>query len=129
MNYAVPALLFSGISMFFNGYTVRYIKLSKLIRSFHEIPNKDYNITSQIDQFRIRLKYIKWIQFFSILSLFLATLSMFFGFLNFHFFYQLSFFLSFICFLISLIISVLEINTSTKALDISLNDGGNNLWN
>ena len=129
MNYIVPALLFSGISMFFNGYTIRYIKLSKLIRNLHKIPEKNYNIVTQIEQFRKRLKYVKWIQFFSVLSLIFATLSIFFGFLEFNFLYYSFFIFSFINFLISLIISILEIKISTKALDISLNHGGHNLWN
>ena len=61
MNYAIPALLFSGISMFFNGYTIRYLNISKLIRNFHNHPDKDCNIKAQILNFRLRLKYIKWI--------------------------------------------------------------------
>ncbi|MGB6128284.1 MAG: DUF2721 domain-containing protein [Psychrilyobacter sp.] len=124
MNYAIPALLFSGISMFFNGYTIRYLNISKLIRNFHNHPDKDCNIEAQILNFRLRLKYIKWIQFFSVFSLFLATLSIFTIFFQHIQVGWILFLFSMICFLISLIISALEIKISTIALNISLKDGG-----
>ena len=124
MNYTIPALLFSGISMFFNGYTIRYLNLSKLIRDFHNHPDKNSNILSQISNFRLRVKYIKWIQFFSVFSLFLATLSMFTIFFEHIQIGWVLFAFSIISFLISLIISALEIKISTIALNISLKDGG-----
>lgn len=124
MNYIIPALLFSGISMFFNGYTIRYLNLSKLIRDFHNHPDKNSNIQSQISNFRLRVKYIKWIQFFSVFSLFLAALSMFTIFFEHIQIGWVLFAFSIISFLISLIISALEIKISTIALNISLKDGG-----
>lgn len=124
MNYIIPALLFSGISMFFNGYTIRYLNLSKLIRDFHNHPDKNFNIQSQISNFRLRVKYIKWIQFFSVSSLFLAALSMFTIFFEHIQIGWVLFAFSIISFLISLIVSALEIKISTIALNISLKDGG-----
>ncbi|UUV19244.1 DUF2721 domain-containing protein [Fusobacteria bacterium ZRK30] len=124
MNYVIPALLFSGISMFFNGYTIRYLNLSQLIRDFHNQPDKNCNIKAQISNFRLRVKYIKWIQFFSVFSLFLATLSTFTIFFEYIQIGWILFTTSIISFLISLIISALEIKISTIALNISLKDGG-----
>lgn len=124
MNYVIPALLFSGISMFFNGYTVRYLNLSKLIRDFHSHPDKDCNLKAQIEVFRLRVKYIKWIQLFSVFSLLLATLSVFTIFFEYIQTGWILFAFSIISFLISLIISALEIKISTIALNISLKDGG-----
>jgi len=124
MNYAIPALLFSGISMFFNGYTIRYLNLSRLIRDFHNHPDKDCNLEAQISNLRLRVKYIKWIQFFSVLSLLLATLSVFTIFFKHIQTGWILFAFSIISFLISLIISALEIKISTIALNISLKDGG-----
>jgi uncharacterized protein DUF2721 len=124
MNYAIPALLFSGISMFFNGYTIRYLNLSRLIRDFHNHPDKDCNLKAQISNLRLRVKYIKWIQFFSVLSLLFATLSVFTIFFKHIQTGCILFTFSIISFLISLIISALEIKISTIALNISLKDGG-----
>ena len=124
MNYIIPALLFSGISIFFNGYTLRYLSLSKLIRDFHNHPDKDCNIKAQISNFRLRAKYIKWIQFFSVFSLLLATTSTFTLFFEYIYIGWILFSCSIISFLISLIISALEIKISTIALNISLKDGG-----
>ena len=124
MNYIVPTLLFSGISIFFNGYTIRYLNLSKLIREFHNNPDKDNNIAAQISNFRLRIKYIKFIQFFSVFSLLLATLSVFTIFFE---YIQIGwdlFAFSVISFLISLIISAIEIKISTFALSISLRNKG-----
>jgi len=129
MNYAIPALLFSGISMFFNGYTIRYLNISKLIRNFYNHPDKDCNIEAQISNFRLRLKYIKWIQFYSVSSLFLATLSIFTIFFEYIQIGWILFLFSMISFLISLIISALEIKISTIALNISLKDGGDQRCN
>ena len=124
MTYVIPALLFSGISMFFNGYTIRYLNLSRLIRDFHNHPDKDCNLEAQIPKLRLRLIYIKWIQFFSVLSLLLATLSVFTIFFKYIQTGWILFTFSIISFLISLIISALEIKISTIALNISLKDGG-----
>lgn len=124
MNYAIPALLFSGISMFFNGYTIRSLNLFKLIREFHNQSDKDCKLEAQIKNLRLRLTYIKWIQFFSVLSLLLATLSIFTIFFGYIQTGWVLFIFSIIIFLISLIISVLEIKISTIALNISLKDGG-----
>lgn len=129
MNYIIPALLFSGISMFFNGYTVRYLNLFKLIREFHNHPNKNSNLEAQIENLRLRIKYIKWIQFFSVFSLFLATLSVFTIFFKYIQIGWIFFSFSIISFLISLIISAIEIKISTISLNISLKDGGNQKWN
>jgi flagellar biosynthesis protein FlhB len=124
MTYVIPALLFSGISMFFNGYTIRYLNLSRLIRDFHNHPDKDCNLEAQISNLRLRVIYIKWIQFFSVLSLLLATLSVFTIFFKYIQTGWILFTFSIISFLISLIISALEIKISTIALNISLKDGG-----
>lgn len=129
MNYIIPALLFSGISMFFNGYTIRYLNLFKLIREFHNHPNKDCNLKAQIENFRLRIIYIKWIQFFSVFSLLLATLSVFTIFFEYIRTGYILFFFSTISFLISLIISALEIKISTVSLNISLKDGGDQKCN
>lgn len=124
MNYIIPALLFSGISMFFNGYTIRYLNLFRLIREFNNYPDKDCNLKPQIENFRLRIKYIKWIQLFSVFSLFLATLSIFTIFFEYIQIGLILFSLSIISFLISLIISALEIKISTISLNISTTDGG-----
>jgi len=124
MNYIVPALLFSGISLFLNGYTIRYLTLSRLIRDFYNHPDKDCNMETQISIFRVRIKYVKWIQFFSVFSMLLATLSIFTMFYEYIRIGWIFFSFSMISFLISLIISAIEIKISTIALNISLKNGG-----
>ena len=127
MSYIFPALLFSGICMFFNGYTIRYLHLSKLIRDLHNQPNKSGDLKNQIITFKLRLKFVKWIQFFSVISLLLATLSIFIGFLGYYNIARLLFIISILIFLLSLIISALEIRISVVAIDISLKNKGGHL--
>ena len=76
-----PALLFPAISLLMLAYTNRFLALASLIRNLHS-SYKDHadknGVLKQIKNLRLRLRLIRQMQLFSVLSLFLCVLSMFF---------------------------------------------------
>src|ERR1700712_2032603 len=78
-----PALLFPAISLLMLAYTNRFLGLASLIRNLHA-SYKDHNdkqgVALQIKNLRLRLRLIRQMQLYGILSLFLCVLSMFFVF-------------------------------------------------
>jgi hypothetical protein len=69
-SISTPALLFSAISLLMLAYTNRFLALANLIRQL--IPeykqSRDPNIIRQIDNFKVRLKLIKYTQVFGVSS-------------------------------------------------------------
>src|SRR5436190_21867748 len=76
-----PALLFPAISLLMLAYTNRFLALANLIRNLHgkyeNHANKE-GVYLQIRNLRLRLRLIRLMQWFGILSLFLCVLCMFF---------------------------------------------------
>lgn len=120
-----PALLFPAISLVLLAYTNRFLGLSSVVRKLHEQfrQNKgDKNLQLQINSLRYRLKLIRRMQFFGVLSFVLSMATMYFLFLNLLTFAHYTFAASIISFSVSLIFSLVEIMLSTKALEIELED-------
>ncbi|OQY41937.1 MAG: 50S ribosomal protein L28 [Fusobacteriia bacterium 4572_74] len=103
-----------------NGQLTKIKVCVKMLRSLKAADSVEVEILN----FRLRIQYIKWIQFFSVFSLILATMSVFTIFFKYIQIGWILFTFSIISFLISLIISALEIKISTIALNISTKDGG-----
>ena len=83
-NLSTPALLFSAISLFMLAHTNRFLALASLIRqhiSMYE-ETKDAGKLRQIENFRKRLKVIKYTQIFGVVSFLLCVISMFLIFIN-----------------------------------------------
>ncbi|MFZ4613486.1 MAG: DUF2721 domain-containing protein [Bacteroidia bacterium] len=120
-----PALLFPAISLVLLAYTNRFLGLSSLVRTLHEkyLTNKENNnLHQQIKSLRYRIKLVRRMQLFGVLSFLSAIVCMFLIFKNELYAASLVFGVSLISFSISLIFSLVEITQSTKALEIELSD-------
>ncbi len=119
----IPALLFPAISLIMLAYTNRFLALAALVRNLkvkYEEGEKNIGLQNQIKNLRYRLKLIKNMQAFGILSFSTCLFCMFFIYLNWNTLAEILFALSLIFFMISLIISLIEIQLSTKALELEL---------
>jgi len=122
-----PALLFPAISLLMLAYTNRFLALASLIRNLHSNYKNHTDkegVLKQIKNLRLRLKLIRQMQLFGVLSLFLCVLSMFFVYERFNFWANFLFAFSLIAMLVSLFLSLYEIQISTRALEIELGDIG-----
>jgi len=119
-----PALLFPAISLLLLAYSNRFFALTQLVRDLHDEYQKkpDVHIIKQIKNLKLRVYMIRNMQAFGILSIFFCVLCMFLLFLEYHLYSRIMFGLALLCMLVSLFISFLEINLSTKALNLELSD-------
>ncbi|MEO6315489.1 MAG: DUF2721 domain-containing protein [Chitinophagaceae bacterium] len=125
ISITTPALLFPAISLLMLAYTNRFLALASLIRNLHSNYKDHTNkkgVLLQLKNLRLRLRLIKMMQFFGILSLILCVLSMFFVFEQLSLWANILFALSLVAMLVSLFLSLSEIQISTKALEIELSD-------
>ena len=119
----IPALLFPAISLIMLAYTNRFLALATLVRSLkakYEEGEKNISLQNQIKNLRYRLRLIKNMQAFGVLSFASCLFCMFFIYLEWNIIAEMLFALSLIFFMISLIISLIEIQLSTKALELEL---------
>ena len=121
-----PALLFPAISLIMLAYTNRFLALSSVVRNLHDRykTNGQSNTTlhAQIKNLRHRLKLIRSMQFFGVLSFLIALISMYFIYIGHLHPAHITFALSVLSFTVSLCISLVEIQKSTKALELELSD-------
>ena len=125
ISITTPALLFPAISLLMLAYTNRFLALASLIRNLYarykDHVNKE-GVVQQIKNLRLRLRLIRLMQFFGILSLILCVLSMFFVFESLKNWANFLFASSLVAMLASLLLSLAEIQISTRALEIELSD-------
>jgi uncharacterized membrane protein YbhN (UPF0104 family) len=120
-----PALLFPAISLVLLAYTNRFLGLSSVVRTLHEkyLANKENkSLHQQIKSLRFRIKLVRRMQLFGVLSFLLAIICMFLIFKEFTYHASIVFAISLISFSVSLILSLIEITQSTNALEIELSD-------
>lgn len=124
IELTTPALLFSTISLLLLAYTNRFLTLATLVRNLHaqyqEKPNTV--ILGQIHNLRVRIRLIRDMQAFGVLSLLLCVVCMFILFLGWQLIGKWIFAVSLICMSISLLLSLREIQISVGALDLHLQD-------
>lgn len=119
----IPALLFPAISLIMLAYTNRFLALAALVRSLkakYDTEAKNITLQNQIRNLRYRLRLIKNMQAFGVVSFACCLFCMFFIYLEWNTIAEILFALSLIFFMISLIISLIEIQLSTKALELEL---------
>ncbi len=125
LQLSTPALLFSAITLLMLAYTNRFLAIATLIRGLHKnylkAPDQEI-IVEQIHNLRRRLTLIKNMQLFGVLSFLLCVLCMFLLFQGFTDIANWVFMVSMGTLLISLGISLVEIQISTKALNLELSD-------
>lgn len=125
LQLSTPALLFSAITLLMLAFTNRFLAIASLIRGLHknymEAPDQEL-IVDQIQNLRKRLTLIKNMQLFGVFSFLLCIVCMY---LLFHGFIESAnwvFVGSMASLLIALALSLIEIQISTKALNLELKD-------
>ena len=125
LELSTPALLFSAITLLMLAYTNRFLAIATLIRGLHKNYLKDPDqeiIVEQIHNLRRRLTLIKNMQLFGVFSFLLCVICMFLLFKGVTATANFVFISSMLSLLISLGISLVEIQISTKALNLELLD-------
>ena len=125
ITFNTPALLFPAISLVMLAYTNRFLALATLVRALHAeyIKSEKQNILSgQIKNLRYRLRLIKNMQALGILSFLSCIICMYFIYVDNKTSAGILFAISLIFFLWSLVLSLIEIQLSTKALELQLSD-------
>jgi hypothetical protein len=124
INITTPAVLFPAVSLLLLAYTNRFLALASVIRKLHA----DYKASpsshflGQIENLRWRIRLVRNMQFCGVLSLLLCTVSMFFLFFDLITPAEIVFSCSLFVMILSLIFSLIEIQTSVRALDLHLRD-------
>jgi hypothetical protein len=124
IDLSTPALLFPAVSLLMLAYTSRFLALASVIRNLSrthaEKPNP--NLLLQIENLRRRIRLIRDMQSFGVVSLILCVTCMFLLFRNHYRAGEWVFGASMVCMLISLAYSLVEIRLSGRALDLHLQD-------
>ena len=125
LQLSTPALLFSAITLLMLAFTNRLLAIATLIRGLHKNYLKDPDqeiIVEQIHNLRRRLTLIKNMQLFGVFSFLLCVICMYLLFQGYTSAANWVFVISMLSLLISLGISLIEIQISTKALNLELSD-------
>jgi hypothetical protein len=125
ININTPALLFPAITLLMLAYTNRFLSLASLVRKLHDEYHrgeKERNILQQIKNIRSRLNLIRYMQGFGIMSFLCCVLCMYVIFRGWVVLSHWIFAASLLFLLISIILSLIEINKSTKAIELVLSD-------
>ncbi len=120
-----PALLFPAITLLMLAYTNRFLSLASLVRKLHEEYSRgerEKNILKQIKNLRSRLNLIRYMQALGVLSFLCCVLCMYVIFRGWNIMAHWIFAASLIFLLLSIVLSLLEINKSTKAIELVLSD-------
>ncbi len=125
INLNTPALLFPAISLIMLAYTNRFLSLSNRIRNLHDkyqSHEQKHIIHGQIKNLRYRLKLIKNMQALGVVTFLGCIICMYLIYTQFLIAANIVFAISLICFAASLFLSLIEIQLSTKALELELSD-------
>jgi hypothetical protein len=124
LTLSIPALLFPAISLTMLAYNARYLAIAALIRQLHQKFQETASpaLGLQVKKLRLRLSIIKNMQAVAILSFLFAVITMFLIYIELEFWANLVFGISLLALMISLILSLIEVQLSTKALSIQLED-------
>ena len=124
LGIGTPALLFSTVSLLMIAFTNRFMSMASLIRGLHEKfqLNQDDSILKQIQNLRLRMKLIQYMQIIAIFSLILSVVCMFLLFMNEQLIARWFFGIGLLGMCIALGMSAWEIIISTKALEVELSD-------
>lgn len=122
LSLSIPALLFPAISLTMLAYNARYLAIAALIRQLYGKyqENSSGPLEQQINQLRKRLGIIKSMQASAIFSFLLAVITMSLIYTEFYFWANVIFGISLGALMVSLILSLIEVQLSTKALEIQL---------
>ncbi len=125
ININTPALLFPAITLLMLAYTSRFLSLASLVRELHDEYHrgeKEKNILAQIKNIRTRLNLIRYMQGLGVVSFLCCVLCMYVIFRGWMLLAHWIFATSLVFLICSIILSLLEINKSTKAIELELSD-------
>ncbi|MEP2057219.1 DUF2721 domain-containing protein [Maribacter litoralis] len=124
LTLGIPALLFPAISLTMLAYNARYLAIAALIRQLHQKyqETSSESIGLQVQKLRKRLTIIKNMQATAIFSFLLAVITMTLIYVELSFWANLIFSISLFALMVSLVLSLIEVQLSTKALEIQLKD-------
>ncbi|MDW3211538.1 MAG: DUF2721 domain-containing protein [Reichenbachiella sp.] len=125
LEISTPALLFPAITLLLLAYTNRFLALATLIRNLHakyQQTKTQHVLVGQIKNLRVRLNMVRRMQAFGVLSFLLTVACMFALFREGFILANYLFGGSLLSLITSLIFSLIEIQMSTKALNIELSD-------
>ena len=124
ISVTTPAILFPAVSLLMLAYTNRFLAIASITRSLHSRYKSEGGsaVRRQIENLRSRLKLIRRMQSFGILSLFACILSVVGLFLGKRAIGEVLFGLSLLLMLGSLLFCLMEIQRSGRALEIELED-------
>lgn len=125
LELSTPALLFSAITLLMLAFTNRFLAIASLIRSLHKNymdSSEQELIVEQLTNLRKRLSLIKNMQLFGVFSFLLCVVCMYLLFRGYTDAANWVFVGSMASLLIALGLSLIEIQISTKALNLELKD-------
>lgn len=125
ININTPALLFPAITLLMLAYTNRFLSLATLVRKLHDEYSRgerEKNILKQIKNIRSRINLIRYMQAFGVLSFLCCVLCMYAIYRNWIVMAHWIFAASMLFLVASIVLSLLEINKSTKAIELVLSD-------
>ncbi|UXP32556.1 DUF2721 domain-containing protein [Reichenbachiella agarivorans] len=125
LDISTPALLFPAITLLLLAYTNRFLALATLIRGLHSEYQKNNElklVVVQIKNLRNRLNLVRRMQAMGVLSFLFTVACMIALFQELYTIANYLFGISLISLLLSLVFSLIEIQISTKALNIELSD-------
>ena len=125
ININTPALLFPAITLLMLAYTSRFLSLASLVRELHDEYHhgeKEKNVLAQIKNIRTRLNLIRYMQGLGVVSFLCCVLCMYVIFRGWMLLAHWIFAASLVFLICSIILSLLEINKSTKAIELELSD-------
>ena len=124
LTLITPTFLFSAISLLMLAYTNRFLSYAQLVRTLKDkyVENPTAVTAGQIANLRRRLTLTRAMQMLGIGSLFLCVISMFLIYVGIHLVAFYLFGLALLLLIVSLGLSFLEIQISSRALDIYLSD-------
>jgi hypothetical protein len=125
LSITTPALLFPAISLMMLAYTNRFLALASLIRNLHAQYKKEpaeKHLVQQIRNLRARIRLIRSMQGFGVLSFLFCIICMFSIFNRWEMVSYIIFAASLLSFGVSLVLSLTEIILSMRALEVELGD-------
>jgi Protein of unknown function (DUF2721) len=125
LSINTPALLFPAITLLMLAYTNRFLTLGTLVRKLHEEYGKGKNqksILLQIRNIRSRINLIRYMQGFGVCSFLCCVICMLLIFRNYADAAYMVFAASLLFLILSILLSLLEINMSTRAIELELSD-------
>ncbi|MFM2386056.1 MAG: hypothetical protein RL660_813 [Bacteroidota bacterium] len=125
LSINTPALLFPAITLLMLAFTNRFLVLASRVRKLHDEyneGNKEKHVLGQIKNLRSRLNLIRYMQGFCVASFLGSVICMLFIFRHLETAAYITFAISLLFLILSILLSLLEINMSTRAIELELSD-------